>query len=139
MLADEPMLRDVDAELFLEQIDAYNNFFKPTQTYPFRDFWSKANVRISDWMYAQGRIRRPIDEATFESYFDRRFVDETYRRLGWKVPDWPPFLPRNWKGKVADLPYPDYLTSASLRRPQAWPERGDLTHPWTFQGRTYRP
>lgn len=139
MLAEEPMLRDYSASLFVEQVELYNNHFKPTQTYPFKDFWSKVNVRISEWLYAQGRVRKQVADAEFETYIDRRFIDETYRRLGWRVPDRPPFLPRNWKGKVADLPYPDYLTVDSMERPQAWPERGDLTRSWTFDGRTYRP
>lgn len=139
MLAGESLPRDYSGALFVEQIEAYNNFFKPTQTYPFASFWSKVNVRISEWLYAQGRVRKQVSDTAFEGYIDRRFIDETYRRLGWKVPDWPPFLPRSWKGKITDLPYPAYLTVDSLQRPQAWPERGDLTRAWNFDGRTYRP
>jgi hypothetical protein len=66
-------------------------------------------------------------------------MTRTYEKLGWKVPAQAPFLPANWSGTIGKLPYPTYANVNTLKSPQPWPESGDLTKPWTFNGKTYRP
>jgi hypothetical protein len=64
---------------------------------------------------------------------------KTYAKLGWKIPTRAPFIPANWKGKIGQLPYPSYANVTTQKEPQAWPEAGDLTRSWSFNGKTYKP
>jgi len=57
--------------------------------------------------------------------------------LGWKLPAQPPFIPANWAGKVGQVPYPAYASEDTLKSPQPFPEKGDLTRPWYFAGTTH--
>jgi sulfonate transport system substrate-binding protein len=66
-------------------------------------------------------------------------MEKTYQKLGWKVPAQAPFIPPNWTGKIGELPYPAYANAATLKDPQPWPEKGDLTKAWSFNGKTYHP
>ena len=140
MIADEPMLRTYDKTHFVRQAKLYNNLLKPTYTYPVAGFWAEENTRVASWLQRQNaRIRRPIGAAEFEDAFDRRFIDRTYAKLGWTLPSRPPFLPRDWAGRIGDLPYPAYGNVDTMKQSQAWPEPSDLVRPWTFDGKTYRP
>jgi sulfonate transport system substrate-binding protein len=87
----------------------------------------------------RNRITKALTAKDYENSFDESFMKKTYAKLGWKVPDRAPFLPANWAGKIGQLPYPAYDNALTLKAPQPWPEAGDLTKPWTFNGKTYNP
>lgn len=124
-------------ELVSRLITQVNNLYKPTWWYPHRELWSKENARVADWLAKGGRLRKPVSEQLYASYFDTRFADATFAKLGWKAPPQPPWIPANWPGKVGQVPYPPYLNEDTLKQPQSFPEAGDLVKPWYFAGRTY--
>ena len=66
-------------------------------------------------------------------------MKKTFEKLGWAVPEQPPFIPAGWTGDPGKLPYPEYLTAENAKQPQAFPEAGDLTKPWSFAGKSYNP
>lgn len=138
-LASEPMLKNYGQPLMLQQTQIYNNLYKPTSSYPFARFWAEENERIAKWLKERNRLTRVLTAKDYEASFDARFMDKTYEKLGWKVPTQPPFIPANWPGKIGQVPYPSYDNVTTLKEPQAWPEPGDLTRPWSFNGKTYQP
>jgi len=65
------------------------------------------------------------------------YMATTFGKLGWKVPDRPGILPKDFAG-VGNLPYKPYAAEL-LTGPVAFPEAGELTRAWTFMGKTYTP
>ena len=139
LLAAEPMLKNFGKELLLQQTKLYNNLYKPTYSYPFAAMWGEEDARIAKWLKERNRLTKALTANDYEASFDTRFMENTYQKLGWKIPTRAPFLPPNWSGKIGQLPYPEYANAVTLKEPQFWPEAGDLTRPWTFNGKTYKP
>jgi len=139
LLAAEPMLKTFGKELLLQQTKLYNNLYKPTYSYPFAAMWGEEDARIAKWLKERNRLTKALTANDYEASFDTRFMEKTYQKLGWKIPTRAPFLPLNWPGKIGQLPYPEYANALTLKEPQLWPEAGDLTRPWTFNGKTYKP
>ena len=139
LLAAEPMLKNFGKELLLQQTKLYNNLYKPTYSYPFAAMWGEEDARIAKWLKERNRLTKALTANDYEASFDTRFMENTYQKLGWKIPTRAPFLPPNWSGKIGQLPYPEYANAVTLKEPQLWPEAGDLTRPWTFNGKTYKP
>ena len=139
LLAAEPMLKTFGKELLLQQTKLYNNLYKPTYSYPFAAMWGEEDARIAKWLKERNRLTKALTANDYEASFDTRFMEKTYQKLGWKIPTRAPFLPPNWPGKIGQLPYPEYANALTLKEPQRWPEAGDLTRPWTFNGKTYKP
>ena len=139
LMAQDPSLKSFSKEILLQQIQAYNNLYKPTYIYPHAAFWASVNETIFKWLYEQKRITRPLVAKDFTDAVDARFMDKTFAKLGWVVPRQPPFLPADWKGDPAKPPYPDYMQAINTKTPQPFPERGDLSRAWTFAGKTYTP
>jgi len=138
-LAAEPMLKNFGKDLLLQQTKLYNNLYKPTYSYPFAAMWGEEDARIAKWLKERNRLTKVLTAKDYEASFDTRFMEKTYEKLGWRVPTRAPFLPANWSGKIGQLPYPPYANAVTLKEPQPWPENGDLTKPWTFNGKTYKP
>ncbi len=138
-LAAEPMLKVYGKPLLLQQTELYNNLYKPTYSFPFAKLWGEENARIAKWLKDRNRLTKTLTAKDYEDSFDVQFMTKTYEKLGWKVPTQAPFLPANWSGKIGQLPYPAYANVNTLKSPQAWPEAGDLTKPWAFNGKTYNP
>jgi hypothetical protein len=65
------------------------------------------------------------------------YMDATFDKLGWRVPERPAFLPKDFGG-VGKLPYKPY-GAALLSGPAPFPEPGELRKPWTYKGKTYAP
>lgn len=139
LLAAEPTLKVFGKPLLLQQTQLYNNLYKPTYSYPFAKLWGEEDARIAKWLKERNRLTKALSAQDYEASFDDRFMAKTYEKLGWTVPNRPPFIPANWSGKIGQLPYPSYANVTTLKEPQPWPERGDLTRPWTFNGKTYQP
>ncbi|MGN6669626.1 MAG: ABC transporter substrate-binding protein [Trinickia sp.] len=134
-----PQLRNYSQSLLLEQIKDYNNLYKPTYIYPLGQFWGEANEPVFKWLHDQKRIERPLTAADFAAAVDPQFMSNTFKKLGWAEPKAPPFIPAGWTGKPNQPPYPKYLTVEDMKAPQTFPEKGDLTKPWTYGGKTYTP
>ena len=139
LLQEDPSLKNFSKEILTQQTHLYNALYKPTFIYPHAKFWGEANEPIFDWLYQQKRIQRPLKAADFEKSVDTRFMEKTFAKMGWAVPKLPPFLPADWKGSLSKMPYPDYMTPINLKEAQAFPEKGDLTKPWSFGGKTFNP
>jgi ABC-type nitrate/sulfonate/bicarbonate transport system substrate-binding protein len=139
LLQEDPSLKNFSKEILTQQTHAYNLLYKPTFAYPHAKFWGQANEPIFLWLFQQKRIQRPLKAGDMEASIDARFMEKTFGKLGWAVPKEPPFLPAGWNHDLAKLPYPDYATPVSLKEPQAFPEKGDLTKAWSFGGKTFNP
>ncbi len=139
LLQEDPSLKNFSKEILTQQTRIYNALYKPTFIYPHAKFWGEANEPIFDWLYQQKRIQRPLKAVDFEQAVDARFMEKTFAKMGWVVPKTPPFLPAGWKGSLAKMPYPEYMTPINLKEAQAFPEKGDLTRPWSFGGKTFNP
>jgi len=139
LLQDDPSLKNFTKGILTQQTRVYNSLYKPTFVYPHAKFWGEANAPIFKWLYQFKRIQRPLTATDFERSVDPRFIDKTFDKLGWVVPKTPPFIPANWTGSLDKLPYPEYLTPVNLKAPQPFPEKGDLTKPWSFGGQTFNP
>lgn len=138
-LAAEPMLKVYGKDLLLQQTELYNNLYKPTYSFPFAKLWGEEDARIAKWLKERNRLTKALTAQDYEASFDTSFMTKTYAKLGWTVPKQPPFIPANWPGKIGQLPYPPYANAITLKAPQAWPEHGDLTRAWTYNGKTYQP
>lgn len=139
LLKQDPNLASLPDALLLDQVKKYNNLYKPTFAYPDERFWPAENERIAKFLKAGGRIKQDIDAASWEQAMEPRFMESTFKTLGWKVPRQPPFIPDDWSGKVGTVPYPPYDNPQTLSKPQPWPEPGDLTQEWQFNGETFKP
>jgi sulfonate transport system substrate-binding protein len=137
--SEDPNLKNYSKEILLQQVRAYSNLYKPTSIYPLAEFWGQVNEPIFKWLYEAKRISRPLTGADFAAAVDERFMRNTFQKLGWAVPKTAPFLPQGWAGKPNQPPYPEYLNAVNAKQPQAFPEPGDLTKPWRFNGKLHQP
>lgn len=135
----DPNLRHFSKAILLQQVEAYNNLYKPTYIYPQAAFWGAVNQTIFNWLYDQKRISRPLTAKDFEDAVDARFMTRTFAKLGWAIPKLPPFIPPGWKGDPAKPPYPPYVEAFDTKTPQPFPAPGDLVKPWSFGGKSYQP
>jgi ABC-type nitrate/sulfonate/bicarbonate transport system substrate-binding protein len=101
-------------------IDNVTNRYKPIWMYPFEDFWSQENTRVATFLRETGRIEQEITADHWKDRFDPSFMEATFEKLGWKVPEAPPWIPEDWPGQVGEPPYPDYVTPEDPA--QEWPE-----------------
>ena len=138
-LAAEPTLKSFGKPLLLQQTQLYNNLYKPTYSSPFAKLWGEENARIAKWLKDRNRVTKALTAKDYEDSFETNFMAKTYEKLGWKIPTQAPFIPANWAGKIGSLPYPAYANANTLKEPQPWPEPGDLTRPWAFAGKVYKP
>lgn len=139
LMAEDPNLKSFSKAILLQQIRAYNNFYKPTYIYPHAAFWGAVNETIFKWLYGQNRITRPLTAKDFAAAVDQSYMDKTFGKLGWAVPKRPPFIPAGWQGDPGKPPFPEYMNAINTSKPQSFPERGDLVRPWSFGGKTFAP
>lgn len=138
-MQEDSNLKSVPVNLLRQQTLEYNNLYKPTYLYPIADFWARENEKIARWLFDNKRLQKPFSAKEFSSAFASEFMQNTFERLGWKIPTTPPTIPPNWSGKIGELPYPAYDTVMNMKAPQNWPESADLTRAYTFNGRTVKP
>jgi ABC-type nitrate/sulfonate/bicarbonate transport system substrate-binding protein len=139
LMREDQTLKNFSREILLQQIKAYNNLYKPTYVYPHADFWGAANEPIFNWLHQNKRIQNPLKGKDFASAVDASYMDRTFAKLGWAIPKQPPFLPAGWTGRPDKTPYPDYVHALNTQTPQPFPEKGDLTKPWSFGGKVFAP
>ena len=137
--AEEPTLKNFSKAILRQQVDAYNNLYKPTYIYPHAQFWGEVNETIFKWLHGQKRITRPLAAKDFADAVDERFMRRTFEKLGWAVPKRPPFMPADWKGDPGKPPFPEYVNAINTKQPQAFPEKGDLVKAWSFAGKSHAP
>ena len=137
-MQEDPNLKNYSTEILRQQVTAYNLLYKPTYIYPLPLFWGRANEPIYNWLYESKRIQNKLTVVDFARAVDTRFMDKTFSKLGWSIPKQPSFLPANWSTPMDKTPYPTYMTSLNTTKPQPFPDKGDLTKDWSFDGKVYK-
>lgn len=126
-------------ELITKMSERYLFWPKPTVYYPFDNpngIWPKEESRISEWAFETGASKNKVTNADWQNVRRTKYMETTYDKLGWNVPERPPFLPKDFGG-VGNLPYKPY-GAALLKGPAPFPEAGELKRAWTFMGKTYQ-
>lgn len=111
---------------------------KPTLNYIFennRGFYIDLEIFQAGIMQEAGVLKRRYSADEFKSFLRPNYLAATFKKLNWKIPDQPVFLPPNWSGKIGNPPYPDYGLMRMGR--QEFPVKGDLVGPWSFKGKRY--
>jgi sulfonate transport system substrate-binding protein len=139
-LSSQPAYGRLGVPLITKMSQRYLFWPKPTVYYPFADpngIWPKEESRISQWAFETGASKNRVTNDDWLKVRRTRYMDATFDKLGWNVPQKPPFLSKDFGG-VGNLPYKPYA-AALLTGPAAFPEPGDLKRAWTFKGKTYQP
>ena len=139
-LMSRPEYGRLGRDLIEKMTNRYLLWPKPTVYYPFADpngVWPAEEARISEWAFETGASKTKVTNVDWQNVRRTSYMDATFGKLGWTVPDRPPFLPKDFGG-VGKLPYKPY-GAALLNGPAPFPEPGELKKPWTFKGKTYTP
>jgi sulfonate transport system substrate-binding protein len=139
-LASQPAYGRLGKPLLTKMSERYLFWPKPTVYYPFADpngIWPKEESRISEWAFETGASKTKVTNDDWKNVRRTSYMDATFDKLGWAVPERPPFLPKDFAG-VGNLPYKPY-GAALLTGPAPFPEPGELKKPWTFMGKTHNP
>ena len=139
-LMSRPEYGRLGRDLIEKMTNRYLLWPKPTVYYPFADpngVWPAEEARISEWAFETGASKTKVTNVDWQNVRRTSYMDATFGKLGWAVPDRPPFLPKDFGG-VGKLPYKPY-GAALLNGPAPFPEPGELKKPWTFRGKTYTP
>lgn len=105
-------------------VDKVMNTYKPTWMGVYPEFWATENAEVARFLYDSERIDDLVTREDYENTMEPEFAFDTFRRLGWEIPQNPPFIPEDWTGRPGEPPYPPYHTLDE--QPQEWPEPGDL-------------
>jgi sulfonate transport system substrate-binding protein len=127
---DEPLIR---RDVMIHVVDP-----KPTLNYIFentRGFYIDLEIFQAGVMQEAGVLKRRYTAEEFKSFLRPNYLATTFKKLNWRTPDQPVFLPSNWPGKIGNPPYPDYGLMRMGK--QEFPAKGDLIGPWSFKGKRY--
>jgi len=111
---------------------------KPTLNYVFENtkgFFSDLEIFQAGIMQDAGVLKRRYSIDELMGVLRPGYLGKSFQKLNWKIPNQPVFIPAGWKGEIGKPPYPDY--GLMLMGKQEFPEKGDLTGPWSFKGRKY--
>ena len=139
-LMSRPEYGRLGRDLIEKMTNRYLFWPKPTVYYPFADpngIWPAEEARISEWAFETGASKTKVTNVDWQNVRRTSYMDATFGKLGWSIPERPPFLPKDFGG-VGKLPYKPY-GAALLNGPAPFPEPGELKKPWTFRGKTYTP
>ena len=139
-LMSRPEYGRLGRDLIEKMTNRYLLWPKPTVYYPFADpngVWPAEEARISEWAFETGASKTKVTNLDWQNVRRTSYMDATFGKLGWAIPERPPFLPKDFGG-VGKLPYKPY-GAALLNGPAPFPEPGELKKPWTFRGKTYTP
>jgi sulfonate transport system substrate-binding protein len=111
---------------------------KPTLNYVFensRGFYIDLEIFQAGVMHDAGVLKRRYTADEFRAVLRPNYLANTFKKLNWKIPDQPVFLPSNWGGRIGNPPYPEYGLMRMGR--QEFPTKSDLTGPWYYKGKRY--
>jgi hypothetical protein len=138
-MAERADMTGLPLPLLRQQISEYNLLYKPTYMFPLGRFWGMQNQDVALWLHINGKIKRSLTRSDYEAFFATEPMSDTYKTLGWQVPVLPPFIAKSWMLKSRSILLPEYSIYTNMARPQTWPEATDLTGPYEFNGKRYRP
>jgi sulfonate transport system substrate-binding protein len=139
-LANQPVYGRLGRPLITKMSERYLFWPKPTVYFPYDNpngVWPGEEARISDWAFETGASKNKVTNLDWQHVRRVSYMDVTFDKLGWVVPERPAFLPKDFGG-VGNLPYKPY-GAALLHGPAPFPEPGELKKAWTFMGKTYQP
>src|SRR5437762_7656503 len=137
-LLSQPTYGRLGRPLLTKMSERYLFWPKPTVYYPFDDangIWPREESRISDWAFETGASKNKVTNDDWKNVRRTSYMKATFDKLGWAVPERPPFLPKDFGG-VGILPDKPY-GAALLHGPAPFPEPGELKTPWTVMGKGY--
>lgn len=142
----DPALASYPPELMLEETVATVSAFKPSWIYPFVDVYGPAGAQVAKFLYDSGRIKESLGEDAYRAWFQggTRWMDTTFRKLGWKIPKEPPYFPSgvttaSFRQAVTAGQRLNLILPYRLERPQPFPEPDDLERRWQYDGKWYEP
>jgi sulfonate transport system substrate-binding protein len=144
---EDPFLEGYPWQLLYDENVTWMARLKPTWIYPFAEVYAFEGGRIAKWLYEKGRIKQQLTKDDYMDYFAPgvKFVNNTFKKLGWKVPSAPPYFPtgmdvKKFKERLeSGKGFEDFHFPYRMQVNQAWPEKGDLEKRWYYQGRWYNP
>ncbi|WP_323000973.1 ABC transporter substrate-binding protein [Denitromonas sp.] len=139
VMAEQPELRHFSRPLLAQQLAEYNLLYKLSYLYPLGAFWGRQNTDIAMWLFVQGKLGKPLQGADYAARFADGPMTQVFDRLGWKIPARPPYIPADFWMNFVGNTLPAYDTYLTMKGPQAWPEPGDLTKPFSFAGKVHTP
>jgi ABC-type nitrate/sulfonate/bicarbonate transport system substrate-binding protein len=135
-----PDLKAFSKELLLAQIREYNLLYKPTYLFPLGRFFGLQNQDVAMWLHLQGKLKKPLTREDYEAFFAPGPMEKVFATLGWKVPTLPPYVDAEWTSAASRrLTLPPYDTYLSMKAPQTWPTREDVTKPYRFGDKNIAP
>jgi len=142
----DPALAAYPPELMLEETIATVSAFKPSWIYPFVDVYAPAGAQVARFLHDSGRLKEPLGEDAYRAWFQggTRWMDATFRKLGWRTPKEPPYFPpgvttAGFRQALASGQRLKLILPYRLEKPQPFPEPEDLERRWQFDGTWYEP
>jgi len=144
---EDPFLEGYPWQLLYDENVTWMARLKPTWIYPFAEAYALEGGRIAKWLYEKGRIKQQLTKNDYMDYFAPgvKLVNNTFKKLGWKVPSMPPYFPAGMdmtkfkERQATGKGFEDFQFPYRMQMNQAWPEKGDLEKRWYYQGRWYNP
>jgi len=142
----DPVLAAYPPELMLEETIATVSAFKPSWIYPFVDIYGPAGAQVAKFLHDSGRIKEPLGEDAYRAWFQggTKWMDATFKKLGWKIPKEPPYFPAgvttaSFRQALAGGQRLNLILPYRLEKPQPFPEPQDLEKRWQYDGKWYEP
>jgi len=144
---EDPFLEGYPWQLLYDENVTWMARLKPTWIYPFAEAYALEGGRIAKWLYEKGRIKQQLTRDDYMDYFAPgvKLVNNTFKKLGWKIPSVPPYFPAGMdmtkfkERQATGKGFEDFQFPYRMQMNQAWPEKGDLDKRWYYQGRWYNP
>lgn len=144
---EDPFLEGYPSQLLYDENVTWMARLKPTWIYPFAEAYALEGGRIAKWLYEKGRIKQQLTKDDYMDYFAPgvKLVNNTFKKLGWKIPSAPPYFPAGMdmtkfkERQATGKGFEDFQFPYRMQMSQAWPEKGDLEKRWYYQGRWYNP
>jgi ABC-type nitrate/sulfonate/bicarbonate transport system substrate-binding protein len=142
----DPALAAYPPELMFEETIATVSAFKPSWIYPFVDVYAPAGAQVAKFLNDSGRLKEPLGEDAYRAWFQggTRWMDATFKKLGWKIPKEPPYFPAGvtsagFRQAVSSGQRLNLILPYRLDKPQPFPEPQDLDKRWQYDGKWYEP
>ena len=116
-LMSRPEYGRLGRDLIEKMTNRYLLWPKPTVYYPFADpngIWPAEEARISEWAFETGASKTKVTNVDWQNVRRTSYMDATFGKLGWAIPERPPFLPKDFGG-VGKLPYKPYGAASAER------------------------
>ncbi|MEW6529796.1 MAG: ABC transporter substrate-binding protein [Thermodesulfobacteriota bacterium] len=154
---EDPYLQSYPWQLLYDENVTWMARLKPTWIYPFAEIYAEEGARVAKWLHEKDRIKNKLTKEDYMDYFAPgvQFMNNTFKKLGWNIPSAPPYFAagtdmNKYREALAGQRFrtkwhqlralqQSFHFPYRMEQNQAWPEKGDLEKPWTYEGKTYTP